>query len=92
MEETVKKITLLDENDNAVEFEHVLTFMYEDERYMALTPAEGADGDELELVFMHIVKDNGEDMLEPVENEILLDELFEVFCELTEDGEEQEDE
>lgn len=87
------RITLIGEDNSTVEFEHVLTFMYENERYMALTPAD-VDDDEAEIVFMHIVKEKGEDGLEPVENEVLLDELFEVFCELMdgEDSDEPEDE
>lgn len=87
------RITLIGEDNSTVEFEHVLTFMYENKRYMALTPAD-VDDDEAEIVFMHIVKEKGEDGLEPVENEVLLDELFEVFCELMdgEDSDEPEDE
>ena len=85
-------ITLIDEAGNELAFEHVLTFMYEDERYMALSPAGFGDGEEADVVFMHIVKANGEDGLEPVENEVLMDELFEVFCELMDGGEEEEEE
>ena len=88
-------ITLIDEDGQPVEFAHVLTFMYENERYMALTPTLDEDEEEVELVFMHIVKAGGEDALELVDNEVLLDELFDVFCELTdeedEDGEEGEE-
>lgn len=88
------EITLVDEGGDEITFMHILTFMYEDERYMALAPADtDEDAEEAEIVFMHIVKAGGEDGLEPVENEVLLDELFEVFCELLdgddEDGEEQ---
>ncbi len=94
------EITLVGEDGAPVTFEHVLTFMYDNERYMALAPADLIDEDdeELELVFMHIVKDKGEDALALVDNEVLLDELFEVFCSLMdedadspEDGEEDTD-
>ena len=83
------EITLIDESGKPVTFEHVLTFMYENERYMALAPADLIDEDdeELELVFMHVVKENGEDALSLVDNEVLLDELFEVFCSLMDEGE-----
>ena len=84
-------ITLIDEAGNEISFMHILTFMYEDERYMALTPSDTSEDDEeAEIVFMHIVKADGEDGLEPVENEVLLDEIFEVFCELL-DSEDEED-
>ena len=90
--------TLLGEDGKPESFEHILTFMYEDERYMALTPADAlndpeADEDsEVEVVFMHIKKVNGEDALEPVENEVLGDELFEVMCELLDAEDEEEEE
>ena len=88
--------TLIGEDGKPESFEHILTFMYEDERYMALAPADALEGEEpdedeeIEIVFMHITKVNGEDALEPVENEVLGDELFEVMCDLL--GEEDEDE
>ncbi|MBR0135868.1 MAG: DUF1292 domain-containing protein [Clostridia bacterium] len=89
----IMEITLIGEDGVPVIFEHILTFMYEDERYMALAPADLIDEEEEEIVFMHIVKAGGEDSLEPVENEVLLDELFEVFCELMdEEADEPENE
>lgn len=85
------EITLIDEGGNRISFTHILTFMYEDERYMALTPSDtDMDAEEADIVFMHIVKADGEDGLEPVENEVLLDELFEVFCELIDEDEDEE--
>ncbi len=85
------EITLIDEAGNEISFMHILTFMYEDERYMALTPSDTSEDDEeADIVFMHIVKANGEDGLEPVENEVLLDELFEVFCELLDSDDEDD--
>lgn len=94
--EDASVITLVGEDGNAREFEHILTFMYENERYMALAPSDlindedADDDDEIEIVFMRIDKQNGEDALTPVENEVLMDELFEVFCELLEGEEEDE--
>lgn len=91
-------ITLIGEDGKQEEFEHILTFMYENERYMALAPAEelndeDADEDaEIEIVFMRIEKVNGEDALKPVENEVLGDELFEVMCELLDEEDDASDE
>ena len=91
------RITLIGEDGKPTEFTHILTFMYENERYMALTPdelTEDADEDaEVEIVFMHIEKVDGEDALKPVENEVLGDELFEVMMELLdeEDGEDEDE-
>ena len=79
----ITEITLVDENGGEMLFEHVLTFMYEDERYMALIPAEQANEEEAELVFMHIEPDKAKgDKYSVVDNEVLCEELFEVFEEL----------
>ena len=91
-------VTLIGEDGNKEEFVHILTFMYENERYMALAPAdewndEEADEEaEIEIVFMHIEKAGGEDALKPVENEVLGDELFEVMCELLDEDEDEDEE
>lgn len=91
-------ITLIGEDGEPSQFTHILTFMYENERYMALTPGildEDADEDaEIDIVFVHIEKVDGEDALKPVENEVLGDELFEVMLELLDgdEGEETDDE
>ncbi|MBR3383572.1 MAG: DUF1292 domain-containing protein [Clostridia bacterium] len=87
----IMEITLIGDDGAPIIFEHIITFMYEDERYMALAPADSVNEEEEEIVFMHIVKSGGEDTLEPVENEVLLDELFEVFCELMDEDEEPEE-
>jgi len=77
------EITLVGEDGEEMLFEHVLTFMYDDQRYMALIPAEQANEEEAELVFMHIEPDkvNG-DRYSVVENEVLCEELFGVFVDL----------
>ncbi|MCR5808453.1 MAG: DUF1292 domain-containing protein [Clostridiales bacterium] len=86
-------ITLIADDGTPIDFEHVLTFMYDNERYMALTPAIDTEDEEADIVFMRVEKVDGEDGLAPIENEVLLDELFEVFCDLMEgeDGDDSED-
>ena len=79
----ITEIALVGEDGEEMLFEHVLTFMYENERYMALIPAEQANEEEAELVFMHIIPDKAKgDKYEVVDNEVLCEELFEVFEEL----------
>ena len=82
----ITEIALVGEDGEQLLFEHVLTFMYENERYMALIPAEQSNEEEAELVFMHIEPDkaNG-DRYAVVDNEVLCEELFEVFCELADE-------
>ncbi len=78
------RITMIDENGNEAVFEHVLTFMYENERYMALAPEDAEDAEEVEIIFMRIEprKLDGEDAYVYIDNEVLQEELFDVFMEL----------
>ena len=79
----ITEIALVGEDGEQMLFEHVLTFMYENERYMALIPAEQSNEEEAELVFMHVRPDKVKgDSYAVVDNEVLCEELFEVFCEL----------
>ena len=69
-----------------------MTFFHENEKYIALMPLEEVENvDEDEVVLLHVVTKNGEDVYETIENEILLDEVFETFLELFEELVEQED-
>lgn len=72
-------VTLIDDSGNEVCFEHIITFPYESEKYAALVPQEQIDSDEAEVVFVKITKTDGGDVYVPIDNEILLDELFEEF-------------
>ena len=82
----ITEIALVGEDGEQMLFEHVLTFMYENERYMALIPAEQANEEEAELVFMRIRPDKSKgDSYEVVDNEVLCEELFEVFAELVDE-------
>lgn len=79
----ITEIALVGEDGEQMLFEHVLTFMYENQRFMALIPAEQANEEEAELVFMRITADKVKgDRYEVVDNEVLCEELFEVFGEL----------
>ncbi|MDL2218125.1 DUF1292 domain-containing protein [Christensenellaceae bacterium OttesenSCG-928-M15] len=85
-------IILLDEDGREVHFDHLLTFFYEKEKYIALMPIDEIENvDEDEVVILHVVTKSGEDVYETVENEILLEEVFETFLELFEEIVEQED-
>ena len=79
-------IILLDDTGEESHFSHILTFMYENERYVALEPVEeGVDTDdeeEAEVVLFHITKDKDEDVYESIDNEILQNEVFDEFLRL----------
>ena len=76
-------VTLLDENGKEVDFDLVMTFDYEGNRYAALLPMEeienvGSD----EVVLLQIVRENGEEQYVSIDNPILLDEVFDEFLDL----------
>lgn len=86
------EVTLLDENGKEVRFDHLLTFFHEGEKYIALLPVDDVENvGEDEVVLLHVVTKNGEDVYETIENEVLLDEVFDTFLELFEEMVEQED-
>jgi hypothetical protein len=69
-----------------------MTFFHEGEKYIALMPLEEVENvGEDEVVLLHVVTKNGEDVYETIENEVLLDEVFDTFLELFEEMVEQED-
>ena len=85
-EENGNIITLIDEDGKAVEFDLLLSFDYEGNRYAALLPVEPVEGvGEDEVVLLEAVKgEDGEDFVS-IDNPILLDEVFNEFSELFED-------
>lgn len=86
-------VTLLDDQGEEATFEHVLTFLHEGERYVALTPMvdgqeEGMD-DEAEVVLLRIERQDGEDVYVSIDNEVMLHEVFDAFLDMMDDmGEE----
>ena len=95
-EEEDNIVELIDEEGVKREYEHLMTFEYKNEWYVALTlvePAEEADEDEgAEIAIYHLVGGEDDEQLETIEDEALLDEVFEEFCRLYEDDEESEEE
>ncbi|HOG00836.1 MAG TPA: DUF1292 domain-containing protein [Clostridia bacterium] len=75
-------IVLLDEGGEPARFAHVLTFFYEGARYVALVPEEEADDDEAEVVLLRIEEKDGGDVYVSIDNEVLLDEVFNEFLDL----------
>lgn len=86
MEENNSIITLTDENGNEADFDLVCTFDYENRKFAAMFPigdVEGVADDE--VVLLEIVKDGDNETLAAIDNEILLDEVFNEFMEIFED-------
>lgn len=105
-------IQLVDEDDKEFNFEHILTFDYEDKQYIVLMPidddeidseddtdelaeldgAEDADFDDYddeeddgEIVILEVVQDeDGNDTYLSIEDDDLLDELYNVYIQTVE--------
>lgn len=85
-------ITLTDESGREVDFDLVCTFDYENKRYAALFPIEKVEGVEDDEVMLLEVKGDGEEtVFDPIENEVLLDEVFNEFMEIFDDIVERDD-
>ena len=94
MEEQNTLVTLIDEQGREVEFDLVATFDYEKKRYAALLPIDDVENvGEDEVVLLEIVKTPDGEIYRPIENEILLNEVFNEFLEILDemaDGDDEE--
>jgi Protein of unknown function (DUF1292). len=86
-------VSLIGEDGEAVEFEHLMTLEHKDCSYILLTPAEPETPDEEgSVVIMRIDKDeSGEDCYIVEENEEILDTVFNRFLELMDEEEDEEE-
>ncbi len=84
-------IVLADEEGQEVEFHHIATLDYKDEWYIYLQPVELGDMDEDEMLIFKIEADeDGNDTFVPVEDEQLLQTLYDEYlkeCELEDSAE-----
>lgn len=94
-EEDENLVELIDEEGNTLQFEHLMTFEYKGEWYVALAPyltAEEADDDEGdEVSIYHIVGEEDDESLETIDDDELLDEVFAEFCNQYEDFEDADE-
>ncbi|MCL2220884.1 MAG: DUF1292 domain-containing protein [Oscillospiraceae bacterium] len=83
-------ITISDESGNDFVLEHVDTVEYGGTFYMAFLPTDMDEDDEdFGLIILKVVSEDEEDILVIIEDEQLLDELFEKFMERLLDDEEE---
>lgn len=81
-------MTLVDDDGTEHEFEVVDTLMTDNNEYFALVPtetAENLDSDDGELVILKVVVDNGEEFLEPIEDDDEFDEISGIFMDRLEE-------
>ena len=76
-------ITIVDDDGNEIELEYVDALEHEGVTYTAFFPAveEGADeeGEEYGLIILKSSEENGETFLDSVDNEEVLDTVYDLF-------------
>lgn len=83
-------VELLDENDQIVRFEHIMTLEYEGEKYALLSPVDDLeDVEEGEVVIMHIEEGEEQDAYVGIEDEDLLEAVFQRYLEIVESEDEE---
>ncbi len=92
--ERLDQVVLLDEAGEPAHFEHILTFLYEKERYVALSPlveGEEEDEEEAEVILLKVEDKAGEETYVTIESEVLLNEVFDHFLDLMDELAEEAD-
>ncbi len=82
-------IVLTDDEGHEVELEHLDTLEYEGNTFMALVPVTENEEEE-ELVILMVEEEDGEEILVTVDDEQLLEAVYEIFMQRVEDMEESE--
>lgn len=81
-------ITVEGEDGEVLELEHLDTLEHEGETYMAFgVVGEDDNEDEVEVVIMHVVEQDGEEMFESVVDDTLQEEIYNLFMERIEEPE-----
>ena len=83
-------VELIDENDNPIRFEHIMTLQYKGEDYILLAPLDPTeDMEEDEVLVLKIENDeNGEEIYVSIEDDDLVQKVFEKYLEIVESDEE----
>lgn len=76
-------VSVLDDEGNEHQFEILDAIETDDGRYVALLPvysdAEETIEDDGELVILQVIEENGEDLLTPIEDDTVFDEIAGIF-------------
>ena len=88
MDQNMNIIELIDENNQVVSFEHIMTLDYKDKEYIVLAPiVQESDPDENEIVILRVEQDeNGDDYYTGIEDKSELEEIFAAVNEVYEHG------
>lgn len=74
-------ITIMDEEGNEFELEHLDTIEYSGEVYMAFLPADQSDEETPEMIILKVFEEDGEELLEIIEDDDELQRVYEKFME-----------
>ncbi len=78
-------VTVLDDEGNEHQFEIVDAIETDDGRYVALLPVYDNPGDSInddgELIILEVAEENGEDLLVPIEDDAIFDDIADIFQE-----------
>ncbi len=82
MDENINIITITDDEGNEYDFEELDRIETEDgNKYIAVIPADDADEDEGELIFLKVIEDKDANFLEPITDDKTFNEVAEIFTE-----------
>lgn len=86
LEDECEVVELKDQEGKVMKFYHIGTIDYKEKWYAFFQPAEDIEGLEMEeVVIFEIAGEENEECLKPVEDENLLDEVYQAFIEEMDD-------
>ena len=89
-DEPVNIVKLIDDEGNPHECLHIATLEFNGNWYAIFQAMEEDDADEDTVTILQIVEENNEERLVPVDDQSVLDAVFEEFCRLMDEEEEEE--
>ena len=87
----VNVVDLIDDEGKVHKCYHIGTIQYKDRWFAFFQPEDESEGDEEEVAILEIVGEEGAEELLPIEDDALLDEVFDEFCRVMKEDEDAED-
>ena len=84
-------ICITDEDGKEYELEVLAELEYNDNRYLALAPADADEQEDLEVSILRAFEENGEQMLEAIEDDAELEAVYNALMDLMYEEELEED-
>ncbi len=81
-------LTLVDENDESIEAVLIVSIAYDGHIYNLFVPVDEKDNEEAQVIILEYVEEGDDIVLLPVENEVLLDEIWDAYESEFEENEE----